>query len=130
MPVAAPPGPFSEARVREIVRAHFDKVGDCYSAGLERDPALAGTIELHLSIDDDGHVVGANAKKVDPKNKPPPAPPPKPKRWGKKPPPEEPLLTDPEVVTCVEQLFRTLRFPETGRGLINLVYPVVLRVER
>ena len=38
-------------------------------------------------------------------------------------------ITDPEVVTCVEGVFLSLTFPPTMRGLVNLVYPVVLHTE-
>lgn len=114
-PADAPPpdGPFSRDRIREIVRANYDRVGECYAAGLSRDPKMKGTIEVHLAIGEDGTVVGANAakgrevvaRKVDDR------------------------LTDDTVVRCVEQVFTRLRFPPTGRGLVNMIYPVVLAVE-
>ena len=102
----APDGPFSAGRVKEIVRGHFDKVSACYEEGLARDPKMKGTIEVHLAIADDGFVVGATGKDSG-----------------------DDALTDPTVVGCVETVFKRLRFPLTERGLVNLVYPVVLRVE-
>lgn len=128
-PVAAPEpvaGPFSESRVQEIVRENFGKLGDCYAKALVRQPKLAGTINVSLTIDDDGSVVSAKAPKSDA----PPKPKPKPKRnrW-RKPEPVEEFITDTEVVTCVEGEFKILRFPPTGRGLVTFVYPVVFRTE-
>lgn len=117
-------GPFSESRVQEIVRENFGKFGDCYAKGLVRQPKLAGTINVSLTIDDDGSVVSANAPKSDA----PPKPKPKPNRW-RKPKPVEEFITDTEVVTCVEGEFKVLRFPPTGRGLVTFVYPVVFRTE-
>lgn len=119
--------PLTEERVREVVRGHYDRVGACYGAGLERVPGLAGTIEVHLSIGGDGSVISAFADKDEPT---------KGKRAARKPPPrrrpkraEDQRITDPEVVRCVEAVFTSLTFPPTGRGMVNLVYPVVLRSE-
>ena len=126
-----PQGPFGPRRVREIVRDNYDAIGACYLAGLDRDPKLKGTISVKLAISGRGTVVSANAPQ-----KPPTASPPKATERKKKPywkrkaaPPKEEVLTDPGVVTCVEDVFKRLRFPPTGRGLVNLVYPVVLNVE-
>ncbi len=109
----APAGPFSRERIREIVRANYAEVGECYAAGLARDPGLRGTIEMHLAIGEDGTVVGANAAKGR-------AP------AGRK---DDDRITDEAVVSCVERVFTRLRFPATGRGLVNMIYPVVLAVE-
>ncbi len=100
-------GPFSTDRVREIVRAHFDAMGACYADGLTRDPGLAGTINVRLTIGGDGHVLSATAPKEAAAD----------------------ALTDATVVGCVETEFKGLRFPPTGRGLVSLVYPVVFGVE-
>ncbi len=119
-------GPFNEARVQEIVRAHFDGMGQCYAKALPRAPKLAGTINVSLTIDGDGAVVAANAPRAEAA----PSTPQRPKsRWAPKPKPTEELLTDAEVVSCVESEFKALRFPPTGRGLVTLVYPVVFRTE-
>ena len=125
-PNSAPPpsGPFSQARVREIVRANYDRIGECYRAGLKRDPKMKGTIAMHVAIGDDGVVVGAHAEKDGPAAK------------SKDPSPQDrsearldPKLSAPKVVTCIEDVFKQLRFPPTGRGLVNLVYPVVVSSE-
>ncbi len=120
-------GPFSESRVQDIVRANFEKMGDCYQLGLRRDPKLKGTINVSITVDGEGRVVRATAPKSDK---------PKPKRkkrkrryWEKKPKDQEELITDTEVVSCIEGEFKVLRFPPTGRGLVTLVYPIVLRTE-
>jgi hypothetical protein len=121
-----PSGPFTSDRVREIVRKHYDEVGACYQAGLERDPKMKGTIEVHLAIGEDGVVLAANASK-DPKDaKGSKAPPRAGRPKAKK---EELRIADSEVVSCVEKVFIALRFPPTGRGLVNMIYPVVLAVE-
>lgn len=109
----APAGPFSTARVKEIVRSQYDAMTPCYTDALERDNSLRGTIEVHLAIAADGTVVGATADKAGTGE---------PGVAGE-------ALVDPGVVSCVEAHFRGLRFPETGRGLVNLVYPVVFAIE-
>lgn len=122
-------GPFSEDRVQEIVRANFDKMGACYAEGLKRDQSLKGTINVNLTIDGRGTVVNASAPKSD-KPKPKPAKPKKVPYWQRnKQKQAEELITDTKVVTCVEDEFKALRFPPTGRGLVTLVYPVVFRTE-
>ena len=118
--------PLTEDMVRETVRLHYDRMGDCYTAGLARDPSLAGTIEVHLSIGDDGKVVSAFADKDTGNSSGAKGRRPKPPRRK---PRGEPQITDAEVVGCVEGVFTSLTFPPTGRGLVNLVYPVVLRTE-
>lgn len=105
---------FTSAEVKKVVRQHFDQVGDCYSEGLRRDPDLKGTIEMRLTISQEGKVLGAVAKKDPPGQK---------ARHGSE------LLTDHEVVSCVEEVFEGLKFAPTGEGMVNLVYPVNLRTE-
>jgi hypothetical protein len=121
-------GPFSEDRVQDIVRANFNKMGACYQKGLNRDATLKGTINVSLTIDGKGRVVRATAPKSD-KPKPKPKPKRKLRYWEKKRKPVEEFITDTEVVTCVENEFKALLFPPTGRGLVTLVYPIVLRTE-
>jgi hypothetical protein len=110
-----PPGPFSENIVRDVVRKSFDKLGECYAEGLTRDKKLAGTIEVQLAIDDAGDVIGATA--------------PKGPRASKKTKDGDTRILDATVIGCVEQHFKTLRFPPTGRGLVNIVYSVVFKVQ-
>lgn len=105
---------FTSAEVKKVVRQHFDQVGACYSKGLERDPQLKGTIDVRLTISQDGRVLGAIAKK-DPPGPPRPS-------TGE-------ALTDREVVSCIEQVFESLTFAPTGQGMVNLVYPVTLKTE-
>jgi len=95
------------------VRANYEAMMPCYTDALARDASLRGTIEVHLAIAADGSVAGATADKV---------------AQGQ-PGVNGEALVDQEVVSCVEAHFRELRFPETGRGLVNLVYPVVFAVE-
>ncbi|HHH29347.1 MAG TPA: AgmX/PglI C-terminal domain-containing protein [Polyangiaceae bacterium] len=105
---------FTSAEVKKVVRQHFDQVGDCYSKGLQRDPDLKGTIDVRITISQDGRVLGAVAKK-DPPGPPRPS--------------QGEALTDREVVSCVEKVFERLKFAPTGQGMVNLVYPVTLRTE-
>jgi hypothetical protein len=105
---------FTAGEVKKVVRQHFDQVGACYQKGLARDPKMKGTIEVRLTIGDRGDVLGAIAKKDAPGRAP--------KAGGEH-------LTDHEVVTCVEGVFKSLTFAPTGQGLVNLVYPVDLRTE-
>ena len=105
---------FTAAEVKKVVRQHFDRVGKCYEKGLSRDPDMKGSIDVRLTISKDGRVVGAIAKKDSP---------------GPARPSHGEVLTDREVVTCVEQVFESLKFAPTGQGMVNLVYPVHLRTE-
>jgi hypothetical protein len=101
-------------QIKPVVRASYDRMGACYKQGLDRDPKLAGTIDVHLAIGEDGAVLGADAPKK------------KSAKPGRK---RADKLMDPEVVECVEKVFMTLRFPPSRRGMVQLVYPVVFAVE-
>ncbi|MCA9624457.1 MAG: AgmX/PglI C-terminal domain-containing protein [Myxococcales bacterium] len=105
--------PLTTAAIQKVVRARFDEVGACYGLGLAREPKLAGTIEVRLSIAGDGHVVAADAD---------------PAKGGVSTDPDRPM-SDPEVVRCVEKMFEGLSFAPTKRGLVQVIYPVVLRTE-
>lgn len=109
-PAGRPPGPLTQDEIRAVVRASYDQMTQCYLAGLERDPALGGTIDVHLAIDGEGEVVGASA----------------PKGVAKR---GDERLLDAGVVDCVEQVFRKLSFPATGRGMVTLTYPVAFHRE-
>lgn len=115
--------------VREVVRAHYAGLGTCYQQGLERDPKLAGTVAVHLTVDGQGRVVDASAPEASKKSKPP-----RRRRWhkrrrGRHPLPPEPRITDAEVVGCLLDKMRALQFPPSKRGLTNLVYPLVFATQ-
>lgn len=72
--------------IDEIVRKNQPAVQACYDEGLDRNPTLAGKIVVLFTVENDGTVSDAVAKKGT-------------------------TLKDETVVTCVVDSFRTLVFP-------------------
>ncbi len=101
-------------KIRSIARESFDNMSRCYSDALARDPQTqGGRINVVLAIADDGAVLTANAQSVE-KRRP---------QGGQK------MVTDPQVRSCVENHFKSLRFPPTNRGIMNMIYPVDFSIE-
>ncbi len=101
-------------KIRSIARNTFETMSRCYSDALARDPQTqGGRINLVLAIADDGAVLTANAEPVA-------------QRQASN---ARQMVTDPQVRTCVENHFKSLRFPPTNRGIMNMIYPVDFSVE-
>ena len=101
-------------KIRSIARETFETMSRCYSDALARDPQTqGGRINLMIAIADDGAVLTANAEPVQKSQS----------NSGKQ------MVTDPQVRTCVENHFKSLRFPPTNRGIMNMIYPVDFSIE-
>jgi len=81
----------------------------CYRAGLEKNPKLAGRIVVRFMVDRDGSVAAAHGADAGTEAAP-----------GK---PAVPPLGDSAVTTCVEGAFRNLKFEAAGLSTGN--YPIV-----
>ncbi len=103
--------------IRDVVRPRYQDIATCYQEGLTRDPELAGTVEVALTIAGDGSVIDARQKDVPPGKRNKPA------RHVDDP------ITDAEVVRCVLTKFKAFRFPASRRGMTNTVYPIVFATE-
>jgi len=103
--------------IRDVVRPQYADIATCYQEGLTRDPKLAGTVEVALTIAGDGSVVDARQKDI-------------PKARRKQPGrhADDPI-TDRAVVDCVLAKFEALRFPPSRRGMMQTVYPIVFATE-
>jgi len=122
---ALPPAPvpvLTSEMVREVVRAHFTDIGACYQAGVAREPNMKGDITLSLAIDGTGEVVSADAPTKPPKQ--PKIPAWKRRAMKKKAKKQPPVIYDEQVVGCVVEEFKKLRFPASKRGMVTFEYPL------
>ncbi|MFO7567634.1 MAG: AgmX/PglI C-terminal domain-containing protein [Enhygromyxa sp.] len=95
-------GPLDAGIVRRVVRAHGNEIRSCYRAGLEREPSLAGTIELEFVIDGGGRVARVEDRTGDD-------------------------FADHEVSGCVAQAMRRWKFPKPqGGASVTVRYPIEL----
>jgi TonB family protein len=94
-------GRLHPSRVQSVVRAHFSDVRLCYEAGLKRKADLQGRVHVKFTIGRDGAVTSATDHGSD--------------------------LPDPDVVACVLDVFRKLRFQPPQRGVVIVTYPLTLQ---
>jgi hypothetical protein len=85
-PALAAASSIDTAMIDRLVKTKSDAVSACYEAGLARKPKLAGKINVHFTVENDGTVSQAAAKKGT-------------------------TLRDDEVIGCVLAEFKTLVFP-------------------
>lgn len=87
--------------IRNTVRRNIRDVRDCYSAGLARDPALRGRVQIRFTIEGDGSVC-ASVITND-------------------------TVPDPEVGRCIAGKSMDWRFsPPASGGRIVVTYPFIL----
>ncbi|MBW2453110.1 MAG: AgmX/PglI C-terminal domain-containing protein [Deltaproteobacteria bacterium] len=103
--------------IRDVVRPQYQDIAVCYQEGLSRDPKLAGTVEVALTIAGDGSVIDAHQKEIPKAQRKQPA------RHADHP------ITDATVVDCVVAKFKAIRFPASRRGMMTTVYPIVFATE-
>jgi hypothetical protein len=58
--LAAAVASIAEDAVKRVVRANGSRFGQCYSAGLRRDPSLAGRVVVAFTLDEHGSVTAAH----------------------------------------------------------------------
>jgi len=85
-------------RIQAMVRGQYGALSSCYEKGRTRDPKLTGLVTVRYVIGEDG----------------------KPKNVSD----DGSTLTDGDVVGCVLGVFRELRFDESHRGEVTVVYPI------
>lgn len=103
--------------IRETVRPQYEDMATCYRDGLKRDPQLAGTVDVALTIDGDGSVIEAR-QKDGPAGK-----------GGKPSRHRDDPISDAAVVSCVLTKFKAIRFPASQRGMMSTVYPIVFATQ-
>jgi hypothetical protein len=87
--------------VRRIVRAHINEVRSCYNAGLTKDPALGGRVEVQFVIADTGKVSSSVVGST--------------------------TLGDPDVGKCIALAVKRWTFPKPqGGGEVQVMYPFIL----
>lgn len=92
-------GRLPATHIQSRVRDRAPEQRKCYEQGLARDPALAGRLALRFTIALDGSVRTVEVKSNS--------------------------LPDCQVVGCVSDVFRTLRFDPPQGGSVSVEYPVV-----
>jgi RNA polymerase sigma factor (sigma-70 family) len=101
---ALPESEIDKKYIRAAVREMIPLLSECYEAGLERDPKLAGKIVVKFTIEgeqDVGGVVGES--KVDP---------------------DESTLADPAVQECIQETMYALKIdPPPNGGVVRVHYP-------
>jgi hypothetical protein len=128
-PLAPDGGRMRPDVIQGVVRAHYDLFRKCYEAGLARNPALEGGVQVRFVIDRSGAVSSAEPyDAVDAKD--PLRNPEHEAFWTALEvtlPRNAPFdwIPDPQVVSCVVENYRTLRFPPPeGNGVVTVVYPI------
>jgi hypothetical protein len=84
--------------IQRVVRASYPAFRMCYEAGLTKSPRLEGSVAVRFVIGRDGTVEQAS-------------------RWYS-------TIADGDVVECVVEAFRELRFPEPDGGIVMVTYPI------
>lgn len=92
-------GRLSAVHIQNQVREYASQQRKCYEQGLARNPDLAGRVEVRFVIALDGSVKTVEIKANS--------------------------LPDCQVVGCVSDVFRSLRFDPPQGGTVTVVYPVV-----
>jgi TonB family protein len=93
-------GTLAALAIQDVVRAKFRRFQSCYEDGLARNRKLEGRVSVRFIIDESGavrHVTNASSD-----------------------------LPDDDVIQCVLQAFRTLRFAPPVGGTVSVVYPIFL----
>ncbi|RYZ04457.1 MAG: AgmX/PglI C-terminal domain-containing protein [Myxococcales bacterium] len=87
--------------IARIVRQSFGHFRLCYESGLRQNPKLEGRISTRFMIEPDGSVSGIGSAGSD--------------------------LSDPAVVSCVTNAFRSLSFPQPEGGAVTVVQPILFQ---
>jgi prolyl oligopeptidase len=92
------------AVIQKTIRSHFQQFRHCYEDGLRRDPNLKGKFVVRFVVERDGSVGPHRVLGLE----------------------EEPqAIPDPDVRTCVEREFVSIRFPAPDGGIVTVVYPIM-----
>lgn len=86
--------------IQRRVRESYGGMRQCYERGLAKNPKLQGKVTVRFVIGRSGACEGTAADK------------------------EETTLPSAEVVSCVVDHFKTIKFPEPEGGIVTVVYPI------
>ena len=89
--------PLTEKDIDDVIHAAKGRLTHCYQREANRDPSLAGTVQVRFEIAADGRVTTARVTASSVKSE--------------------------EVSDCLTRSIATLRFPAKGRAVVN--YPFV-----
>jgi outer membrane biosynthesis protein TonB len=89
--------------MRAVLRGQVGSIQRCYEKALQRDPNLAGTLEITVALDARGAVGSVKVGGT---------------------------LGSAEVDTCIEAAVRPLCFPPPHNGVAQLMYPLTLGTKR
>jgi len=92
-------GSLSPDDIHRVIRRYHARFAFCYDAGLRKNATLAGRVEVHFVIDNDGTVISAKAGKSD--------------------------LADNDVLACVVRGFYGITFPQPPSGIVTVSYPLL-----
>lgn len=113
-------GKLAKDAVDDVVHANYGRINACYKAALKKDPALHGRFVVRFVVDlhgetrdiadakDPDELTGADASGA-------------PGGGAKK----EPALSEPGVVSCILDVFRSLKFAAPAGGTVKIFYPLV-----
>lgn len=88
------------AAIQAVVRFSYGRFKTCYEAGLARNPKLEGRVMVRFVIERDGIVKNSRDGGSE--------------------------IPDPQVSDCIVHEFVGLQFPALERGLVTVVYPILL----
>ncbi|MGB1274863.1 MAG: AgmX/PglI C-terminal domain-containing protein, partial [Nannocystaceae bacterium] len=84
--------------IRRIVRAHINEVRHCYNLGLQKNPNLAGKVEIEFKIAASGKVLTSSTRRSS--------------------------VADTKVSKCITNAVKRWKFPKPrGGGIVNVTYP-------
>jgi TonB family protein len=88
--------------IRRIVRRHLNELTFCYETELVKKPALAGRVDIQLSISGQGAVTASIVARS--------------------------TTYDASLDGCIARALRLLEFPKPKYGVVAVTYPFVLKV--
>ena len=91
-------GSLSKSVIRKVVAQHRREIRRCYEWALERDPSLAGRVEVQFTVSPGGRVVAVLVQKT--------------------------TLDDASTEGCITRMIRRWSFPKPkGSGVVVVTYP-------
>jgi hypothetical protein len=99
--------------IQKIVREAYNGFRTCYEQGLARDPGLEGSVIVRFVINGRG-----TTERIAVIPRPQRGASPRPDGLGT-------TLPDQEVVACIVNHYKTLKFPQPEGGIVTVVYPIM-----
>jgi len=93
-------GALDKDDIRRVIRSHLNQFKYCYQRRLTANPKLQGKVVTRFTISPAGTVAAAQDARS--------------------------TMPDPEVTSCVQRVFKRLRFPQPkGGGVVVVTYPLI-----